>query len=105
MGMMIAKDCDSTGAWVRFKVHCVRTGCWSTELSTTSHQSPSRMDSSATATEEKDEKKQARVVVAPVDAQDDSDDDHIEDEVADDDEDMLNDWPDDTQVGRHRSQA
>ena len=54
------------------------------------------------ATEEKD-KKQARVAVAPVDVQDDSDDDHTEEEVADDDEDMLNDWPDDTQVGRRRS--
>jgi len=56
------------------------------------------------ATEEKDKTKQARVAVAPVDAQDDSDDDHTEEEVADDDEDMLNDWPDDTQVGRHRTQ-
>jgi len=52
------------------------------------------------ATEGKDETKQARVTVAPVDAQDDSDDDHAEDEVAEDDEDILNDWPDDTQVSR-----
>ena len=52
------------------------------------------------ATEGKDETKQARVAVAPIDAQDDSDDDHVEDEVAEDDEDILNDWPDDTQVSR-----
>jgi len=56
------------------------------------------------ATEEKDKTKQARVAVAQVDAHGDSDDDHTEDEAADDDEDMLNDWPDDTQVGRRRSQ-
>lgn len=52
------------------------------------------------ATEGKNGTKQARVAVAPVDAQDDSDDDRIEDEVAEDDEDILNDWPDDTQVSR-----
>jgi len=58
------------------------------------------MDSSAT--EEKVETKQVRVAATPLDAQGDSDDDHTEDEVADDDEDMLNDWPDDTQVSTGR---
>lgn len=86
--------------WRLGRVQGVRSG-QTTELTTTrAHPSPSRMDPSAT--EEKDETKQARVAVAPLDAQDDSDDDHREEEVADDDdEDMLNDWPDDTQVGGH----
>ena len=67
-------------------------------FATRAHPNPSRMDRSSA--EEKDETKQARVAVAPLDTQHDSDDGHREEEVADDDEDMLNDWPDDTQVSR-----
>jgi hypothetical protein len=55
------------------------------------------------AREEKEETKQARVEVDPIDVQDDSDDGHTEEEAAGDDEDVLTDWPDDTQVGRGRT--
>ena len=48
--------------------------------------------------ESKTQEKQARVVVEHVNGQDDSDDEKYDPEEAENDEDLLNDWPDETQA-------